>query len=387
MPFARRPPSPLSRLARVGALLVLVTAVAATAPADGRGSAARAHAAVDTGAPKRPRLPDTVDARDWRAYFRCAMHAERTEEERACLYWAERLNPEAPEVPYLRFLLSDAKDTASATRARMMDPFFFQTRIVVVQSKAGIWTNAARRGWIMLEGANYFGATEVFNRYLALRPGDVEARWGAALAYHYRGRNDSAAIQVATMIDTIRRARTQHTASDLSLDFLEFARATALRLARDTAGARAALEEALTENFGSPRARMLLADLESLAGDTAEAAAHWATVIELAGDDGVVRARHARFLAGLGRFAEAERELAALVALEPHWVAIRRDLAITIDSAGPARRADAIAAWQAYLERAPRDPAAPREAARRRLALLRGESPPPVPRRVPDTPR
>ena len=385
MPLPGFSTSPLARLLRIVAIVFVVATVAAVgAPA--HAGARSALAKADTGAPKRPRLPDTVDARDWRAYFRCAMQAERKEEERACLYWAERLDPEAPETAYLRYLLSDTKDTASATRARTIDPFFFQTRIVVVQAKAGIWTAAARRGWIKLEAADYYGASEMFGRYLALMPGDVDARWGAALAYHYRGRDDSAAMQLSAMIDTIRQARTQHTASYLSLDFLEFARATALRRARDTAGARTALQEALTENFASPLARMMLADLESLAGDTTQALAHWATVLELAGDDLLVRVRHARFLARLRRYADAERELQALVALEPHWVDLRRDLAAAIDSSGPARRSDAIAAWQAYLERAPRLPVPPREAAERRLALLKGERPPPAPRRVPDTP-
>jgi Flp pilus assembly protein TadD len=374
---------PLRRLAVIAASVLLGSAFVNAADAP-RAVGATRRILADTGVPARPRLPDSVDARDWRSYFRCALHAEKPAEEHACLYWGARLEPEAPELHYLRYLLSVLKDTASASRARELDPFFYQTRIVVLHSKAGVMTAASRRGWILLEGADYFGATRTFLRYLEHKPGDVEARWGAALAYHYRGRDDSAAAQLGLMIDTLRQRQDRRTASYMSLEFLEFARATALRLARDTAGARAALEGALTENFGSFLARMMLADIVTAAGDTARAAEHWAAAMELGGGDLVVRARHARFLARVGRNGEAERELGALIAAEPHWVSLRRDLAVVLDAAGPERRADAVRAYAAYLERAPRDPAAPRELAERRLATLRGEPAPGVPRRVPD---
>jgi Flp pilus assembly protein TadD len=370
------------RLAVIGAS-VLVGSAFASAANGPRDVATNRRILADTGAPARPRLPDSVDARDWRSYFRCALNTTKPAEEKACLYWGARLEPEAPEVPYLRYLLSDLKDTASESRARELDPFFYQTRIVVMQAKPGIWTAAARRGWIALEGADYFGATRTFLRYLELKPGDVEARWGAALAYHYRGRDDSAAVQLGLMIDTLRQRQDRRTASYMSLEFAEFARATALRLARDTAGARAALEGALTENFGSFVARIMLADIVMAAGDTAKAAEHWATAMELGGRDLVVRARYARFLTRVGRYAEAERELDALIAAEPHWVSVRRDLAVALDAAGPNRQADAVRAYQAYLERAPREPAAPREVAERRLAALRGEQAPSAPRRIP----
>ena len=186
------------------------------------------------------------------------------------------------------------------------------------------------------------------------------------------------------MVFTLRAQQSRRTASYLSLEFAELARATALRLARDTAGARAALERSLTENFGSFRARAMLADIALSAGDTARAAEHWTSALELAEGDVVVRARHARFLAEIGRYADAERQLNALIALEPDWVNLRRDLAVALDSAGIERRLDAVRAYLAYLDRAPREPAGPREAVVRRLAALRGDSTARVPARVPD---
>ena len=372
-----------SRLAAIAAAVLLVSAFSS---ADLHGRVTPARVASDTVGPKRPRLDDTADTRDWRSYFQCAMNATKASQENACLYWAERLDREVPETPYLRFLLSRGKDTAAETRALELDPFFFQTRIVILRGSSFALSGPDARGWEALQGGQYGPASAAFAEHLAKRPADLRARWGAAVAHHYAGHHDSSATQLGIMLFWMRQQQAQRTANYHSLDFIEFARATALLLAHDTAGARNALEASLTENFGSWLARMTLADIAMGAGDTARASEHWTAARELGAGDVVVRARYARFLTKVRRFADAERELAEVIAAEPHWASVRRDLAIAIDSLGAERRADAIRAYEDYLARAPREPAPPRAIAESRLAALKGGGSGRGAVRVPDTP-
>lgn len=335
----------------------------------------------DTTAPRRPRLADTLDPRDWRSYFTCAFETPDRRQESACLYWAERLEPEAPETPFLRWALSEEKDTAALLRAMDLDPFVFIARIVRIQSKPGIFTPLGRRAWISLRAGDHHRASGEYLRYLARTPGDLQARWELALAYHYRGRPESAAVHIGVLLDTIRARREQRTASYLSLEFLEWARGRALQLAKDRAGAQAAHERALEENLVFHQARIALVELALQRGDTAAASDHWRQILELAPASPLVDARHARYLARVRRREDAVKAFERVVAAEPHWVAVRRELAVVLDSAGAGRRADAIAAHEAYLARAPRQPAAPREAAAARLLRLRtgGDSARPKP--------
>ena len=235
-----------------------------------------------------------------------------------------------------------------------------------------------------MSGGDYFGASTWFAKYLALVPGDVEARWGAAIAFHHRGKPDSAAIQLTLMLDTLRQLQAARTATYLSLEFAEYALATAHHDAGQRDSARAALERALVEKLAYYPARMLLGDIALETGDTTAASEHWGAVAELARGDVVAQARFARFLARAGRLADAERELEAVIAREPHWVGARRALAVVLDSAGPPRRADAVRAYREYLVRAPREPVEPRRDAERRVAALSGVELEKAPIRVPD---
>jgi predicted Zn-dependent protease len=116
---------------------------------------------------------------------------------------------------------------------------------------------------------------------------------------------------------------------------------------------------------------MLLADIELDEGDTASAAADWSQARDVYGDDVIARRRYAVFLLRSGRAAEAERELRAVLVAEPDWVDAHRDLARAVDAQREARRADAVAAYEEFLRRAPDDPAEPRRDATERLAALR----------------
>jgi hypothetical protein len=61
-----------------------------------------------------------------------------------------------------------------------------------------------------------------------------------------------------------------------------------------------------------------------------------------------------------------------VLAAEPYWVDARADLARAIDAQGDARRADAVAAYEEFLRRAPAEPAEARQRADARLKALRG---------------
>ena len=332
----------------------------------------------------RTALGPEADPYDSRSYADCAIEHPEPTVRQACLQRAERLDPERPEIHFLRYVLSGEKDTAALTRARLLDPFISRTGNDSLDAKPGARTPPGSDGWLALRAGDYVAASDAFARRLASAPGDIDAYWGAATAFHHRQRHDSAARRLRAVIDTLRGGHAARGSSRTPLAFAEFALAHVwLAGTRDSGlpedewirrrdSARVALRRAVAADLSFYHAHMLLGNMALDDRDSAGAVRHWEAVRDLAGDDVVARARRARYLSADGQTAEADRDLRALIAREPHWAALRLDLAAAIAMSGDARKREAIRAYEDWLAQAPREPAALRAGIVRRIAALRG---------------
>lgn len=327
-------------------------------------------------APRRPRLEAPADTNDWTSYFRCAGRATEQKEFDACIHWAHRLDPSRPEPLYLAYLMEPKTRDSLRAEALYRDPFFYHARIITVQEpRPGIFTRPSpERGWRALAAGNYFGATQIFHAVLADKPELVDERWGLAIAQYYRRKFDSAATHLADVHAELTRARDTMKVETVyrSLDFLSYMHAVALDAAGQREAAKMALQRALGENLAFHRAHAMLGDIALAEGDTATADEEWRQTRELVGDDADGRMRVARYLIARKRYAEAERDLRELLALQPYWPLVRFELARAIDSQGESRRAEAARAWADYLAVAPKSLTELRGVAEGRVKELAG---------------
>ena len=309
-------------------------------------------------APRRPRLDAAADTNDWTSYFHCAGRATDEKTFDACIHWAHRLDPSRPEPLYLAYLIEPKKRDSLRAEALYRDPFFYHARIITIQEpRPGIFTRPSpERGWQALAAGNYHSATVIFHKVLEKDPALVDERWGLAISQYYRKQFDSAATHIGAVHAELARARDTAKVESVyrSLDFLSYMHAVALRAAGRRDEAKQALQRALGENLAFHRAHAMLGDIALAEGDTATADEEWRQTRELVGDDADGRMRVARYLIARKRWAEAERDLRELLALQPYWHLVRFDLARAIDGQGDARRAEAARAWADYLAVAPK---------------------------------
>ena len=324
--------------------------------------------------PKRPKLSDTLDARDWRSYYSCGLTESRDDRAHACFYWAARLDPERPEPLYAEWMLNPKGRQSDSLRreALLRYPFFYHAHVIALEERRyGIFSSADARAWGGLSAGNYYGASTAFAQLVSAHPDDPDSRWGFAVALYHRRLYDSAAAQVHALADILRREQEKKVVLMYhSLDFVGYMEAIAWLEGGQRDSARAALERSLGENLAFYYARALLGDVALAAADSAAADAHWEQARELLGGDAYMRRRYAHFLQRRGRLADAERELRAVLAAEPHWVNAYWDLASVIDAQGESRRADALAAYTDFLARAPAVDSTHRGAAQKRVTEL-----------------
>lgn len=330
-------------------------------------------AAAPALAQARPRLPKDADPRDWASYLECARRDDvAREEEQACLRWAHRLDPERADVPYVAWLKSRRKDATALEEARLLDPFINEARFVALETKPGAITNPRKRAGGYLRSGDWLRASQDFARWLASSPADREALWGAATAYHFLGRHDSAAVALGALDHALDgEAKRDPKAPYPSRTIVRWALAQSWLAAEQADSALAVLARLTTDDPSFFRARALEGDARLARGDTAGALASWQAAVDASHGDLVTRARYGRFLLRAGQGGESARTvLDAVVADAPDWANARRDLARALEAAGPSRETAAVSAWRDYLERAPARDDAGRKDAERGLAVL-----------------
>lgn len=323
--------------------------------------------------PKRPKLPRALDSKDWRGYYKCGMDAETTEDASACFYWASRLDAAAAEPYYAAWLVSEAKNDSLLAMALERDPFMHHSRVIVIaEPKYGIFSSPKAKAWTALRSGNYARATTEFTQAIAVDSSLIDEHWGLSIAYYYREKYDSAALILSPLIKLLRaRDEKRVQLAYNAVDQIEYMAAFAWKKAGQLDSARAAAQRALSENLARYRAHALLAEIARQARDSATAEQEWMLAGELAPEDLSFRHEYARYLMMTGRFERAEQELRRILTLDPEYVTVNYDLAISIDRQGDARKADALAQYEKYLAMAPASLAGQISRATARVETLR----------------
>jgi Tfp pilus assembly protein PilF len=135
-----------------------------------------------------------------------------------------------------------------------------------------------------------------------------------------------------------------------------------------TAEARRAWERALEEDMSMYPARAALARLALRERHPAEAADHMAQAVDLAPNDAVMQFEYGNALVAANRRDDAIAAYQRAVQLEPYWAEPYMRLGIAFDNAG--QPAEALFAYRAYLERAPRRHAPAIQRITERIAAL-----------------
>lgn len=376
------------RLTLLASLAALSVAVANPAPLRAQGPAAF----------PRPRLDPPADPNDWEPYFDYGTKIikERPTDAEAAFYWAHRLAPDRAEplvAQWVAFhlrdfgrwerylkgndprLLSDPAIIAHDSLrwlARARNPFVSEGFVYYLYDQLpGQWReDDATRGFIYYAAAKFPQAVDLFERDVK-RNGRKRPwkRWSLAQALVGARRYDAALAQVDSLraaLDSV--AERQLVGAYESKELLDLGAAFLRQVLGDTAGARVAAEHGLTENYAFYPAHTFLGNMARNARDMEGALREYELAAQLAPNDPVVLYDYGAALAFKGDFAAALEAMRKATALEPYyampWLGIATVLDATHDADG------ARAAYQAYLDRAPRKNEREIARARQRLADL-----------------
>lgn len=380
-------PMPVARLAA----LLLAPLLAAAAPRAGAQAA-----------PARPKLSASADTNSWEAYYDYAVKELRTRPARAeaAFYWASQLAPRRAEPLFGRwvaFWLQDYKrwkgyldrrpSVTSLPEVALADglrdaalrrnPFVHQgLAILLYDQMPGSWReDNVTHGWIAYAQTNFPLAIQELGRALKQeKKGRAWIRTTRAQCFVNVAQYDSAAAELEALRSelTAREARTVETSYE-SKEMIAYALAMLRIAGGDRAGGRAALADALTENFAFYPAHDLLGQLALADGDTAVALREAEQAVQIAPDDVVMEYHYGVVLLAAQRPADAVAPLLRAVAAAPWYAAAHYSLAVALRSAG--EREGARTAFARYVAIAPRSDSSYVGVARRELARLADPAP------------
>jgi len=347
---------------------------------------------------KRPRLSSAADTNDWEAYFDYGVSRLRSDPRGAerAFAWASRLDPTRAEPLYARWVaywmrvpgwfeeyIEERPRALESPNVVQVDSLYQQAlfrnpltprtlHILLYDQLPGRWGRDPLTIAVLAYGAGKFDAAAAeFGKLIRDDPvKHYRVRYWQALCFTATQRYDSAAVEVAALIEELRRRDEKQLAYWYeSKDLLEYSLGL-LELARgNRAAARAALQQALLENLAFYPAHGALGDVALGEGDRAAALREYGQAVELGGGDAGVRHRYAEALAQVGRHDEAELELHKVIELEPLFAPPYFTLGTVLEARG--LREQALAAYRDYVLRAPSlAPLIPR--ARARITELSG---------------
>jgi tetratricopeptide (TPR) repeat protein len=367
----------------------LIACVAATATAP--------QPAAGQPEPPRPALRRGADPNDWEAYFDEGTRQFNRFPGRAAdsFYWASRLDPRRAEPLFARWAAYLAQDhsrwlayveeeerflqrpdmvanEALRIRAFNRSPFVHRAFEAALWSRmdAQLRWDGATRAFMSYGAADFDDAAAGFGRVVRDNPvRNARFRYWRALAFVGDGQLDSATVEIAQLLATLRaedEARVQDVYESKAM--LEHALGMLYSVRGLPAEARRAWERALEEDLSMYPARSELARLAMREGRPAEAVEHMEQAVEMAPDDAVMHFEHGNALVMAGRRDDAIGAWLRATQLEPHWADPYLRLGMALDEAGqPEKAAQAL---RAYLDRAPRRQAREIQLATERLAAL-----------------
>ena len=326
---------------------------------------------------RRPRLAAGADTNSWLAYYNYGVERLRysPDQAEAAFVWASRIDPTRAEPLYgrgvaywlrypklFREYLNRTPGVRESPQIRQVDslvvramlrnPFFRRDADVVLYEQISggpySWTLLGRAILAYGDG-RYPVAAKLYSDLVS--KDSVEyywARFDIALCYTATRRYDSAAVQIAALLEEIhRRAEASVSPVYQSGETLLYGLSVLRLIVGDTAAARENLGQALTENLAFYPAHALLADIALARGDTTQAVAEYVQAIELGPTDGVLHYRYGRLLGAVGRLPDAESEFRRAVELEPFFSQSYLGLALVLDTRD--NRTEALEQYRRYL--------------------------------------
>lgn len=354
---------------------------------------------------ERPRLRDVTDTNDAQAYYNQGLQQIETDPEAAAaaFYWAARINPAWGEAIYARRAALIMRDQFTMRkyfersrndrrnndllridslqfRALMMSPFLFQRldrtmfqKYLREEIRRGSRMNGGRepmateidywiqqwlsdagpatRAWLAYADGNFRRALALYADALGDKRYRANVHVERARIFGMQSETDSAVAEFNLALTELRKKDEK----DLVIFYdskaqAEYSKAVLLEGAGNTAAAREAYSQALTEDLAYYPAHLRLGLLALGAKDTTTAMNELALAAQLAADEPHVRYVHGWVLGVSGHDAEAIAELKKAVELEPFYALpyLRMGQLYERMNKGP----EAVTAYEAFLAHA-----------------------------------
>ena len=336
--------------------------------------------AVAQKAPKRPELFAGADTNSWFAYYQDGLSNLRRRPDRAAddFYWAERLNPSAPEPLYAgwvaywkkrpdRFVdylegkrfVTESKEVQRIDSLRLkalqMNPMMFQGLWIQLFDDEGplnMSLDPALQGIVAYAHGNPKRAADRLGE--AVKSKEYRSyRYDRALALYQMAEYDSAANELQLLIDEMKKREEKKLVRMYeSKQMYQYSIGVVMLAKGDTAAARDALGKSLTEDLAFAPAHARLAHLAAATGDTATAVQELSQAVELDSTDAISQYELGVHLMLQSKAEEAETHLRRAIALEPYFAQPYFPLAYVLEF--EEKKAEAAQMYLAFAERTPR---------------------------------
>jgi tetratricopeptide (TPR) repeat protein len=297
--------------------------------------------------PKRPELFAGADTNSWFTYYQAGLSNLRRRPDLAAddFYWAERLNPGAPEPLYAGWVaywkrrpdrfwdyiagkryIVESKEVQHIDSLRLKalqrNPMMYQGLWIELFEDEGplnMSLDPAMQGIVAYAHGNPMKAAERLG--VAVKSKDNRSfRYDRALALYQIAQYDTAANELQILIDDMKKREEKKLVRMYeSKQMYEYAIGILMLAKGDTTAARDALGKALTEDLSFAPAHVALARLSAATGDTTTAVQELSQAVELDSTDVVARYELGVSLMMQNKTEEAKTHLRKAIALEPYF--------------------------------------------------------------------
>ena len=330
--------------------------------------------------PKRPALFAGADTNSWFAYYEEGLHNLRRRPELASadFYWAERLNPGAPEPLYAgwvaywkkqpdrfwdyvagkRFVVENKEvQRIDSLRLKALErnPMMYQGLWIQLfddESELNMSLDPALQGIVAYAHGNPMKAAERLGQAVKSKE-NRSFRYDRALALYQIAQYDTAANELQLLIDDMKKREEKKLVRAYeSKQMYEYGIAIVMLAKGDTTAARDALGKALTEDLTFAPAHIELARLAGVSGDTATAIQELSQAVEIDSTEVIAQVELGVQLMMQNRTDEAKLHLRTAIALEPYYAQPYFPLAYILEFEG--KNAEAADMYLAFAARTPR---------------------------------
>ncbi len=326
---------------RTLSLLLIASILGVAAPLSAQGA---------TGAePFRLAVPNGSDPKSWEPYFDLGVKLMKSQPSAAAdaFYWATRYDPARAEPLFARyaafFVLAKQEDAVAYFRsepsilrrpdvlaadslrslALMRNPFVHRgLEILIFDRMPGTFSDSRdTRAWIAYSNGEFPKAIDLHTGTIN-REGEkaLWLRYDRALAYVAANQLPLALADLRGLVEALRAQDAKQTVVLYrSKHFLLYMIGMILTQQRNYVEARTAFQEALLEDAAFAYGNAGLAALSRVQRNPTQAASEYALAVELAPNDGVLRAQYGQVLVDLQRYEGAVEQLQRATTLEPYW--------------------------------------------------------------------